>query len=322
MLCILYVIALGIGLGGVGLLVERALPARWPRRWVWCVVIALSMIVPGVNRAHHTVAVAAAPGGLTAPGTLSPLDPAWWAATASYDALIGRVSLLSSAGLLAWGILSAAWVAHLSRRAGGPHAARGPAVVDGVPVLVTDRIGPATVGILRPRVLLPWWVLALPDVQRRYIVHHEEEHRRAHDARLLGVASVALLVTPWNLALWWHLRRLHLAVETDCDRRVVRALGNATAYGTLLLRVAESASRGPRLQPAFLGRVGMLERRLMALQRPTTRAGLPRLLLPLLACGLLAGLLSVPHPVAAHSSAAHTGTGMPAFTSRSRPTLP
>lgn len=333
MLCIFYVVALGVGLGGVGLLVERTLPASWPRRWVWCAVLAVSMIVPGVKRAHHTVAIDVASGGspATRAGLLAPLEQAWRVATASVDAMIEPLWLLASAGLLAWGLLSTAWVARLSRGAGrtrGDGASARSAVVDDVPVLVTDALGPATVGVLRPRVLLPRWVLALPAAERRYVVRHEEEHRRAHDARLLGLASLALLVAPWNLALWWHLRRLHLAVETDCDRRVVRALGDAHAYGALLLRVAEAASRGPRvppLRPALLGRPGMLERRLTVLLRPAPRAGAPRLvpplLLALLAGGLLAGLLWLPHPVpgraAAHPTGSHAGAGPAAGAHRS-----
>ncbi|GJG89178.1 hypothetical protein tb265_43590 [Gemmatimonadetes bacterium T265] len=316
MLCILYVIALGIGLGGVGLLVERSLPSTWPRRWVWCAVIALSIVVPGFSHAHHTVTIGVTGTPPIVAGVYPVLSPAWWAGTASYDAAINRFSQFASTGLVVWGLLSAAWVASVSRRAARARAADAPdgaTVVDDVPVVVTGRIGPATVGLVRSRVLLPRWVLALPAAQRRYIVRHEEEHRRAHDARLLGLASLALLLAPWNLALGWQLRRLHLAVETDCDRRVVRALGDARAYGALLLHVAEAASREsrfrPGLQPAFVARAGMLERRLTVLLRPTTRGGArraPRLLAPLLACGLLAGLLSLPHPVPAGH---HTGAG-------------
>jgi beta-lactamase regulating signal transducer with metallopeptidase domain len=178
-------------------------------------------------------------------------------------------------------------------------------VVDGVPVLVTDSIGPATVGLLRSNVLLPKWVLALPGVQRQYVVRHEEEHRRAHDARLLLIASLALLLMPWNLAMWWLLRRLSLAIEMDCDNRVVSALGDANAYGELLLKVAQAGSRGPRLQPAFLGGVGTLERRLTMLLAPTPLRHAQRFLLPVAACVLLFVVLSIPHPVVGHGSHAH-----------------
>jgi hypothetical protein len=299
MLCILYVIAVGTCLGVAALLVERALPAGWPRRWVWCVVIPISIVLPGLYRSHHNWSIgdAVEPRG---PGTpsLTVLDPGWWARLESLDPLIHRVWLTASALLLVWGLANAArvWrVAYLSRRARGDGS--GPVIVDGVPVVVTATLGPATVGFWRSRVLVPRWVLGLPGAQRRYVLRHEEEHRRAHDARLLFVASLTLLVMPWNLALWWQLRRLCLAVEMDCDDRVVAELGDPTAYGALLLKVAQAASRGPRLQPAFLGGMGTLERRLTGLLAPAPLRQVQRYLLPAIALGLLAVALSMPHPV-------------------------
>jgi beta-lactamase regulating signal transducer with metallopeptidase domain len=139
-------------------------------------------------------------------------------------------------------------------------------------------------------------VLGLPGPQRKYVVRHEEEHRRAHDARLLFAASLPLLLAPWNLALWWELRRLSLAVEMDCDNRVVAALGNPNAYGDLLVKVAQAANRGPRLQPAFLG-IGSLERRLTLLLAPTPLRHAQRFLVPALAFVLLLAVLAIPHPV-------------------------
>jgi beta-lactamase regulating signal transducer with metallopeptidase domain len=102
---------------------------------------------------------------------------------------------------------------------------------------------------------------------------------------------------PWNLALWWQLRRLCLAVEMDCDARVVSALGDARAYGALLLRVAEAANRGPRLQPAFIGGGGTLERRLTGLLAPAPLRRGQRFLLPTLALILLFIVAVMPHPI-------------------------
>jgi beta-lactamase regulating signal transducer with metallopeptidase domain len=169
-------------------------------------------------------------------------------------------------------------------------------LVDGVPVVVTDMAGPATVGVWHSRVLLPRWVLALPGIQRRYVVRHEEEHRRARDATLLFIASLPIVLMPWNLAMWWQLRRLCLAVEMDCDNRVVGALGDANAYGELLLKIARASSRGPRLQPALLG-VGALERRLTALVAPTPLRHAQRFLLPIAILSILLLVVSMPHPV-------------------------
>jgi beta-lactamase regulating signal transducer with metallopeptidase domain len=238
--------------------------------------------------------------------SLTVLDPDWWVHVESFDTTIGRLWLIASALLVVWGIASACRVWYVIGR---PRTTRGNgstrATVDGVPVVVTDSIGPATVGLWRSRVLVPRWVLALPGAQRQYVVRHEEEHRSAHDARLLFVASLPLILMPWNLAYWWLLRRLCLAIEMDCDNRVVAALGDAPAYGELLLKVAQAASRGPRLQPALLGGMGTLERRLTALLAPTPLRHIQRFVLPALALGLLFVVLSMPHPVLGMGSHAH-----------------
>lgn len=312
MLCILYVIAVGVGLGTFALLAEPAMPTSWPRRWLWCALIPVSVALPGFYRFHHNWSVtdALAHGAaITSMGgaahVFAPLDPAFWARTQLLDDAINRVWLVLSSLIILWGLASAwhVWrLVHLARRQ--QRASRLASVVDGVSVVVTDAMGPATVGLLRSRVLVPRWVMALPATQRHYILRHEEEHRRAHDAQLLFLASLPLILMPWNVALWWLLRRLCLAVEMDCDNRVVAALGDANAYGTLLLKVAESGNRGPRLQPAFLG-MGTLERRLTALLAPTPLRQAQRVLLPLLALGALALVLSMPHPVVGHGAHAH-----------------
>jgi len=179
-------------------------------------------------------------------------------------------------------------------------------------VTLTETLGPATTGVWRPRVLLPRWVLALPAERRRYVVRHEEEHRRARDATLLTVAAVLVALMPWNVPLWWHLRRLRLAVEMDCDRRVVATLGDAVGYAELLLDVAAAASRAPRLQPALLGGSGMLERRLTALVVAGRRGAVNRFVAPVAALALVAIVLSIPHPELAReapSPAGATDTG-------------
>jgi len=326
MLCILYVNIVGFCLGFAGLLVERALPATFQRRWVWCLVLAMSIAVPGYYRSHHSWAIDQAPAGHATPPSTSqlaaapfaPLDPEWWQRTESYNRPINRIWLALSAMLFLWGVANSWRVLRLvstaRRRQGGS------ASIDGVPVLVTDSIGPATVGLWDSQVLVPRWVLALSGVQRQYVLHHEDEHRRAHDAHLLLATSLVLLLMPWNLAFWWQLRRLALAVETDCDNRVVAALGDAHGYGELLLKVAQATSRAPRLQPALLG-AGMLERRLRELVGPP-RQQLQRLMMAAAACALLVLAFSMPHPVLSNELHRHGGTATPATTTAHTQHLP
>ena len=317
MLCILYVTAMGVGFGIVGLLIERALPATAARRWIWCVVMPLSVGIPGYYRMHHNwsvtnafedqVAQAPVPAPL-ARVSLTALNPVMWARIEDYDIVIQRSWFTASAMLILLGVANA-WrvsrIVRVSRRKRGE--IKGTAIIDGVPVVVTDVVGPATVGVVHSRVVVPQWVLALPAADRQYVLRHEEEHRTSYDAQLLFVASLSLILMPWNAALWWQLRRLCLAVEMDCDNRVVARLGDPTAYGELLLKVAEATSAGPRLQPAFLG-VGSLERRLTALLAPTPLRHFQRFMLPAVAAILLCGVLLLPHPVLGGDADTHGTT--------------
>ena len=302
MLCVLYVNVMGAFFGVVGLLIERVYPANWSRRWLWCAVIAVSMFMPGYARVHNNSSVMAAFDHKSA--AVSWMDPGWFLRAEAMNIWIQRIWLTATILLMVWGIAHIARVSLLLRSA-RRQAKEDPAIIDGVPVVVTDSLGPATAGLFRSRVVLPRWVLALPGVQRQYIVKHEAEHRRAHDAHLLFFLSLALLLVPWNVSLWWLLRRLRLAVEMDCDNRVVSALGDRHAYGELLFKVAEASSRGPRLQPAFLGG-GLLEQRLRALLQPSQLRQFQKFLLPALALALLILTLRMPHPVLGHSSMSHT----------------
>jgi hypothetical protein len=292
-LCILYVNAVGLCLGLVGMSIERLLPATVARRWLWCIVIPISFFLPGIYRFRHSLAVAG-----SAPELIE-----------SHNSAIGDFSLLASAFVVCWGLTNALRVgraisvARRRRRDDGE-----PEVLHEVPVVVTDSLGPATVGFWRSRVLVPKWVLAMPAAQRQYVVRHEEEHRSAYDAHILFIASLGLILAPWNLALWWQLRRLYLAIEIDCDNRVVKRLGNPNAYGELLLKVAQAENRGLRMQPALLGGVGSLERRLTALLDPSPIRRFQRFLLPALALVLLFFVVITPHPVMPHRSHAHAAT--------------
>src|SRR5690606_16709456 len=109
--------------------------------------------------------------------------------------------------------------------------------------------GPALVGFVRPAILLPRWAMELPAAERELILRHEEEHRRAGDGTLLFVALLALVLMPWNAPLWWQVRRLRLAVEVDCDRRVVRRSTDVRRYALLLVHMSRRGA---------LSRVGAL----------------------------------------------------------------
>jgi hypothetical protein len=118
-------------------------------------------------------------------------------------------------------------------------------------VYITGDIGPAVVGLLRPRIVVPRWVtMALPTHQSAVIVH-EQSHLDAHDPQLFTFALALLVFMPWNLPLWWQLRRLRYAIEVDCDARVVAGGFDPAHYGETLITVGER-------QSAYVGAVAAM----------------------------------------------------------------
>jgi hypothetical protein len=140
-------------------------------------------------------------------------------------------------------------------------------VVDDEVVLVSNDVGPAIFGIVRARIVLPRWVLSLPQSDRNIILVHERQHAAAFDPALLCAAAVALALQPWNVALWALFAGLRFALEADCDRRVLATTGDARRYGRLLVSVYERTI--PRLVPqvAFVERPSDLERRIRRMTR-------------------------------------------------------
>jgi len=118
----------------------------------------------------------------------------------------------------------------------------------------------------------------------------------AGDPPLLAAAAVVAALLPWNAALWYQLRRLRLAVEVDCDRRVLRRHPDVARYGALLLEVGRRAP-GPALPLAALTSPTSLERRIRTMTTPRPRHALARGLALLGTSALAAAAaLVVPQP--------------------------
>ena len=145
--------------------------------------------------------------------------------------------------------------------------------VDGTPVLVSHDIGPALVGVLHYSIVVPEWALTLDEHARQLLVLHEREHARAYDPLMLTVAVLLVVVAPWNVFNWLFLKRLHLAVELDCDQRVLRANPDTAGYGALLLDVAERVLPSAVPAAAFVEHGASLDKRIAAMLTSRT-AGL------------------------------------------------
>ncbi len=308
-----------LGLSLAAMLAERALLAgRAPVRPVWIGAMALSLFMPAVafRIAQRPVrpdsAIDAGVAGATDPvreaaPPVSPLaamapssSPArdWRATLARFDEPLALTWIALSLALafnFFGGVVTLVWMRRQWQRR----------VVQGVPLFVAERTGPAVVGVVSPQIVLPEWVLALEPSQLTLVLRHEQEHQHASDGRLLTAAQLALILMPWNLALWWQLLRLRAAVELDCDARVLRD-ADVRSYGDLLLEVARPR-RGPRLMgvTAFAERAVQLERRIRLLKRHRARTSrAARAAAAGIALFAVTAAMAAPHPPAPVRAAA------------------
>jgi TonB family protein len=266
----LYAALVGILMTVAATALDRAAVARRrPTRMIWAAALALSIAWPvGRGIARMT------------PERVSPVRLMPFAITVQSPAMTSHASALSRAAidralLFAWCGLSALLILRLVR---GLVTLRRtsttwtPAEIDGTRVRVSSNVGPALVGLRSMEVVLPEWILSLDQPLRAIVLRHEEEHRSARDPYLLFGATVAVALMPWNLALWLQAKRLRLAIELDCDARVLRAHPSTERYGLLMLTIAQRRSVAPTLfAPMLTEPTTQLERRIIAMRTGTRR---------------------------------------------------
>jgi beta-lactamase regulating signal transducer with metallopeptidase domain len=144
----------------------------------------------------------------------------------------------------------------------------------GVAVRVAPDVGPAVIGVAPPEIVVPRWLMERAPSEQQLVLEHEQAHVRAHDPLLLLGACAAVALMPWNPALWYLLSRLRLAVEMDCDRRVLRAGAPTRSYAQLLIELSAHRSLLTPAVLSFSHSVSHLERRLLAMTTRPNRASL------------------------------------------------
>lgn len=279
----LYCVAIALVFVAFGYAVERGLfLAGRSTRWAWIVALTGSIALPGAAwlrpEAFGTVAIPARqPAGSQSVGAHVEAQKAW-SGTPALTVRPRGVGLAALDRVLAWvwpassGVLLLVLAAAALRLASLRRRWQ-PCVIDGLTVWLSDDVGPAVIGLWPPRVVMPSWVFSLDPERRRLVLAHEVEHVRARDPWVLAAGTVALVVAPWNVAMWWLVRRLRLAVEIDCDARVVGCGRRAPEYGELLLQVGRRLTRLPISAPALGEPRTFLEHRIrrMAARLPRRR---------------------------------------------------
>ena len=310
----LYSTLLGALVIGGALALERV-TAIWsgPRRVVWIAALAGAVAIPFVLAFRPSPApLPSAPSAVARVERIDP-QPATagrapvtrhaasrpastrnpvrqWMASARADA-----AAWDGYARAAWAATSTAFLALLVAGIRTVHRRRATwrvAEIDGLRVLIADDVGPAVVGALRPAIVVPTWALALPGNDRALMLRHEAEHVAAGDPQLLLLVALSLVLFPWNAALWYLAKRLRLAIEIDCDARVLRTTHRTNDYGLLLLAVGARQTMSLPYAPALVERRRSLERRILAMTTNQPRrpllASLPFLVVAVLALSLAA----------------------------------
>ena len=270
---------------GVGLLLLIASLAaeglvEGRRRWVWAaagvatvLLTAVRVFTSGGSGSENTSGDLLAVDALTATGTNAAGGPGTVAGTSSptffpvtipqdsilhtLDQVLLMAWLALSAGLVLWALIGVGRLLHRRR-------SWEPGMLQGQPVLWSRDMGPAIVGLFRPTVVLPSWVGDVEPSRQKLILAHEGEHRRAGDGILRFAMASLLIAFPWNPFLWLQYRRLCMAMELDCDHRVVQSLPHRRwLYGDLLVRVGLRGGMHLGLGlTAFAERRSFLEKRI------------------------------------------------------------
>ena len=137
---------------------------------------------------------------------------------------------------------------------------------------------PATVGLLRPAIVLPLRAATWLDDRRRAVLLHEVIHVARLDWPQRLVARVTRAAYWFNPLAWWAVRRLDLEQELACDEEVLALGTGASDYACHLLGIARHALPCP--QPAIpalgMARRTHLEERIMTILKRSThrRVGL------------------------------------------------
>jgi hypothetical protein len=247
----LYAVLLAFWFALFGLLVERvARTLGSGTRYVWFGALLCSVVLPPLaawlaNGDPHLVGVVAADGARVP-------TPAW-------------LLLLDRAVLLGWLLASVVLLLTLVFSQGALFRARrdwSATELYGTSVLLSRDFGPGVVTFRRGQIVLPRWVLQLDEPLQLLLLEHEREHLRARDPWLLHAALLFLVLFPFNPILWWQFIRIKLAIEMDCDARVLAGRRNVREYAALLLDVGEKTRAGRFVFAAFAAPPHAIERRI------------------------------------------------------------
>ena len=317
-----YVVIVGVLLSIAALVAEHAAKQRGTsRRWIWITTIIASLLLPLIipnvtvqmpdliKPATNDKSIALRDvTSIRVPLALLDLGmPESAAKTHGLDVFFHRAWLAISVAMLLALMLSGCLLYWRKRR-----WMQGRLV--GTDVLIAPDVGPAVVGLLRPRIVVPAWLLRESPERQQFVLAHEQSHLDARDPQMLTVALCLLVMMPWNLPLWWQFHRLRRAIEVDCDARVLRGGRDMAQYCETLIQVGQNQSRYIGAVAAMSESGSFLEQRIkIMLLKPRKWARLSALALMGVSVGMAAFAAQVTPPGAGDALPGHEVSVSPAI---------
>lgn len=280
----LYSLVIALLVSGSALTSERILAElQLPRRFIWFVALLLSLALP-----TYTLLTNAGADGLTIEASgqtvsgaqfVSPSTPIkptsvvgieiqkpfnTWPNWYEFSTPFAIFWIASSASILLFYFLSWLFLRRKLSHAKKRH-------LDGTEVRILDEYGPSVFGFFRPQIILPGWLFDSDPSLQQIVLKHERQHIQAHDQLTLFAALMLIAAAPWNLPLWWQLRRLRCAIEIDCDARILRDATSEKEYGEALVKVQQHRARMPMGAIALIEPVTQLERRIQIMMNRKNR---------------------------------------------------
>ena len=266
-------------ISGSALAVERiGRSYGFETRWTWAAALAVSLTLPlalssMLKRPAMVVTTSASQqkavaGNYRADARLAPVaSPALTLAgsvSQRFDSALEVAWLISSFAVTVT-LLGGLWYGDRRRR----HWKK--SSIGHTAILVARDTGPATVGLLHPQIVIPEWLLAAAPGELELVIAHERRHIEARDNLLLTFGLGLATLMPWNAILWWQVRRLRLAIEVDCDSRVLRGSPDVRRYAKALVAVSLRRSACLVGLSAAPRSISSIERRLHIMSTPKVR---------------------------------------------------
>lgn len=109
------------------------------------------------------------------------------------------------------------------------------------PLVISEKLNvPAAIGFVRPKIVVPPWILReLPPQELDVILLHEFAHLQRRDSWTNLLQKIVRAVFCFHPAVWWIDKRLSLEREMACDDYVLAETDDPRGYAKVLVGMLE-----------------------------------------------------------------------------------